>query len=95
MNYLKELDFTDEEITEMNNTLDNRVVESVSFFPEIIKKNYETLKGIGVKNYKEIFMTHTHMFLLNPDKFKAIFDKYDPTDLIRCLEKNGNVIEKL
>jgi ACR3 family arsenite efflux pump ArsB len=95
MNYLKELEFTDEEINTMNNNLDNNIIESVMFFPVIIKTNYEYLKNIGIKNYKQIFMEHTHMFLLNPDRFKAIFEKYDPSDLIRCLEKNGAVIEKL
>ena len=35
------------------------------------------------------------MFFKNPDKFKAIFAKYDPKDLVRCLEKNGAIIEKL
>ncbi len=95
MNYLKELDFTDEEISSMNNTLDSNTLESIMFFPEIIKINFNFLKDLGVKNYKQIFMEHTHMFLLNPDRFKAIFDKYDTSDLVRCLEKNGNVIEKL
>ena len=48
-----------------------------------------------IKNYKDIFVNHTHMFFKNPDKFKAIFAKYDPKDLVRCLEKNGAIIEKL
>jgi hypothetical protein len=35
------------------------------------------------------------MFLLNPDNFKSIFDKYDEADLVRCIEKNSAVVEKL
>ena len=35
------------------------------------------------------------MFLINPDKLRNIFSKYDKEDLIRCLEKNHKVIEKL
>ena len=46
-------------------------------------------------SYKEVFMGHTHMFFINPDRFRAIFEKYDHADLIRCLEKNAAVIEKL
>lgn len=95
MNYLKDLGLTEDEITIMNGTLDAGVIESTSFFPTIIEVNYNFLKEIGISNYKDIFMKHTHMFLLNPDRFKAIFDKYDHADLIRCLEKNGAVIEKL
>ena len=33
--------------------------------------------------------------LVNPDKLRNIFSKYDKEDLIRCLEKNHKVIEKL
>lgn len=95
MDYLKNIDFTDDEITIMNGTLDASVIESVSFFPVIVENNYNYLKSIGISNYKDIFMKHTHMFLLNPDRFKAIFEKYDHADLVRCLEKNGAVIEKL
>ena len=95
MNYLKSLGFTDDEITFKNGTLDQNIIESVKFFPEIIKINFNYLKDVGINNYKDIFMKHAHMFLLNPDRFKAIFEKYDHADLIRCLEKNGDVIEKL
>ena len=35
------------------------------------------------------------MFLINPEKLNDIFGKYDHDDLIRCLEKNHKVIEKL
>ena len=62
---------------------------------EELEKIGATFHVDGCKNYKEIFMGHAHMFTMNPDKFKAIFDKYDHSDLVRCLEKNGAVIEKL
>ena len=35
------------------------------------------------------------MFFMNPDKFRSIFVKYDRADLIRCIEKNDAVLEKL
>ena len=70
-------------------------LESLELFPNIIKENFNILKEVGISNYKEIFLNHTHMFLMDPNRFRAIFDKYDPTDLIRCLEKNGAIIEKL
>ena len=95
MDYLVNLDISENEINELNKTLDKSVVESISLFPAIVSKNYEILKDIGINNYKDIFLKHTHMFLQNPDKFQKIFDKYDHDDLIRCLEKNGNIIEKL
>ena len=95
MNYLEELGFTTEEIENLNKDLKKNKDELLKLFPEIVKANYEILKNVGISNYKEIFLKHSHMFLQNPNKFQAMFDKYDHADLIRCLEKNGAIIEKL
>lgn len=95
MDYLLDLELTKEDIDTLNSTLPKSVIEKLTMFPNIVRVDYQLLKNIGIKNYKEIFMSHAHMFTMNPDKFKAIFDKYDHSDLIRCLEKNGAVIEKL
>ncbi len=95
MDYLKNLDFSSDEINHLGGTLPRNVIEKLKLFPRVVKTNYQILKDTGIKNYKDIFVNHTHMFFKNPDKFKAIFAKYDPKDLIRCLEKNGAIIEKL
>lgn len=95
MDYLREIDFSLDEINHLKGTLARNIIEKLNLFPRIVLINYQTLKDVGIKNYKEIFINHTHMFFKNPDKFKAIFAKYDPDDLIRCLEKNGSIIEKL
>ncbi len=95
MDYLREIEFSLDEINHLKGTLARNVIEKLKLFPRIVLINYQTLKDVGIKNYKEIFVNHTHMFFKNPDKFKAIFAKYDPDDLIRCLEKNGAIIEKL
>ena len=95
MDYLENLGISQEEVGTLNSSLDKNVLEYVTMFPGIVSANYEILKDVGISNYKEIFLTHTHMFLQNPDRFQRIFDKYDHADLIRCLEKNGAVIEKL
>ncbi len=95
MEYLINLGFTEEEINNLKKDLKKNVLEQLELFPKIVEVNYDILKDIGIKNHKDIFIKHAHMFLQNPNKFKAIFDKYDHADLIRCLEKNGNIIEKL
>lgn len=95
MDYLSDLELTSSDINILNNTLGGEVLEKVKLFPEIVKKNYQHLKNVGVSNYKKIFMEYTHMFLINPDRLFNTFEKYDRADLIRCLEKNGAVIEKL
>ena len=95
MKYLADLGLDASNIEEIEATIDSSIKECVIFFPNIVKSNFNYLKALGINNYKEIFMKHTHMFIYNPDKFKAIFEKYDRADLVRCLEKNGAVIEKL
>ena len=94
MNYLYDLDLDDKDIEELKK-LSKNIVESLETFPLIIKTNFNILKDLGINNYKDIFLKHTHMFLQNPNRFQAIFDKYEHNDLVRCLEKNGAIIERL
>ncbi len=95
MNYLIDFDFNEGEINQLQNSLSPELAEMVTFFPRIIGANYNYLKNIGISNIKVVFTNHTKMFLINPDRFKAIFVKYDQADLVRCLENNAAVIEKL
>lgn len=95
MDYLKNLDFTADEITVIRGSVANNILEMLEMFPMIVTVNYNYLKNIGVSNHKDIFTKHAHMFLINPDRFSSIFEKYDHDDLVRCLEKNAAVIEKL
>ena len=95
MNYLLDLGFEESDIQTLNNTVKPGVIEQLKLSPKIVEVNYNILKDIGISNYKEVFMGHDHMFLQNPNKFQAIFDKYDHDDLVRCLEKNASIIEKL
>lgn len=67
----------------------------INLFPEVVLTNYNTLKGLRINNLNECFTKHPHRFIFNPDRFNAILDKYDTDDLIRCINKNCAVIDKL
>lgn len=95
MNYLLEYNLNKADLETLEATLEKNVKELVIIFPEIVKMNLKYIIDLGVNNSKEIFMGHAHMFMKNPDRFKNIFEKYDRQDLIRCLEKNASIIEKL
>lgn len=95
MGYLLDLGFEESDIQTLKESTKPEVVEQLELFPNIIKINYEALKNVGISNYAEVFLGHSHMFLQNPNRFQAIFDKYDHDDLVRCLEKNASIIEKL
>ncbi|MDD4706446.1 MAG: hypothetical protein PHS24_04485 [Bacilli bacterium] len=95
MDYLLDLGFNNDEIEKIKNSLESKVINMFLLFPKIVAVNYQILNELGIKNIKEVFSKHPKMFLMNPDRFKAIFIKYDQADLIRCIEKNADIIEKL
>jgi hypothetical protein len=64
-------------------------------FPEIVLANYNTLKKFNINNLNECITKYPHRFTFNPSKFALILDKYDPEDLVRCINKNAQVIDKL
>lgn len=67
----------------------------MNLFPEIVMSNYNALKALKINNLTECITKHPHRFIFNPDRFNAILDKYDTDDLIRCINKNAAVIDKL
>ena len=95
MDYLLDLGFTNLELDNLKETLNPEIKSMVIEFPKIVAVNYQYLNNLRISNLKEVFTNHTKMFLLNPDNFKSIFDKYDEADLVRCIEKNAAVVEKL
>lgn len=95
MEYLFDLDLTLEEINKIKSTYDSKDLEKLEFFSRLVTTNYNHLKSYGINNIKACFMNHLKMFFYNPDKFRSIFNKYDRTDLVRCIEKNDAVLEKL
>lgn len=64
-------------------------------FPEVILSNYNTLKEYKIDNITDCIVKHPHRFTFNPSKFASILDKYDVEDLVRCINKNSAVIDKL
>ena len=95
MEYLFDLGFTLEEINNLKSKSDKTDLDKLQFFSRLISNNYNHLKSYGISNIKVCFINHVKMFFINPDKFRNIFNKYDKNDLIRCIEKNDMVLEKL
>ncbi len=95
MEYLFDLGFSLEEINNLKSKYDQKNIEKLEFFSRLVSTNYNYLKSYGIKNIKVCFINHLKMFFINPDKFRSIFNKYDKNDLVRCIEKNDQVLEKL
>ena len=84
-----------DEVATLRTKLDDREYSVMCSFPEIVRTNYNTLKGLHVDDINKCFTEHPKRFMNNPDVFEAILDKYDPQDLVRCINKNAAVIDKL
>ena len=63
--------------------------------PDIVFENYREIKSFNVDNLEECISKYPHRFALTHSKFHEILDKYDTDDLIRCINKNAAVIDKL
>ena len=88
------LQLTDEQTKLLKKAAGRRYI-TINAFPELVKDNFETIKRLGVKDPIGIFINHPTRFTMNPTNFNEVLDKYDEEDLIRCLDKNGAVIDKL
>lgn len=95
MDYILDFNLTLEDLDILKNKLSEEDKSKFELFSRIVKENFGYLNSMNISNMKDVFVNHYNMFLMNPDKFKAIFVKYDQADLVRCIEKNHNVIEKL
>lgn len=95
MSYLKDLGFSEEEIKTLDKNIPDRLKIKLKDNNKLVTTNLSYLKELGVNNYKEVFNKFYDTFLLDASTFKAIFDKYEPEDLISKIEKNINIIEYL
>lgn len=94
LDLVKELNLSAEDERKLKAIAGNEEFKVMNLFPEIVIANYNTIKDLGV-DVNECFINHPHRFLYNTDRFNAILDKYDRDDLIRCINKNSAVIDKL
>ena len=92
---MNKLDLSMEEEGVLRSTVTDDEFKRMNMFPDIILANYETLKSLHIENLKDCITRHPRRFLLNPERFNAILDKYDTEDLIRCINKNSAVLDRL
>jgi len=86
-------DRKEKEILKKNATKDDYKLMNV--LPDIVKANYDELNKYHVNNAVECITKYPHKFTLTNSVFHQMLDKYDTDDLVRCINKNAAVIEKL
>ena len=89
------LELNMEETKTLESNLDAKEYNIFCTFPEIIRANYDTIRNLHVENPVKCITEHPKRFINNPDVFDDILDKYDTPDLVRCINKNPAVIDKL
>lgn len=95
MKFLLDYDFTQEEIEKFSANVPPVLLESIFNSYRLVSKNLDSLKEMGVHNYKEIFIKFYDMFLMDNSNFMNVFNKYDREDLVEKLEKNSDIVEFL
>jgi hypothetical protein len=95
MNVLSEFNFSPATTNILEVSMPDKIKLEMKEHKELVKNNISYLKEIGIENYEEVFVTFYDMFLLDASTFKAIFDKYEPDDLIAKVKKNHRIVEVL
>lgn len=89
------LGFTKEEEKRFKKNLNDEEFMIYNTFSDIVIKNFNTINSLNVDNARECLIEHPNRFIFNPSRFNSILDKYDKEDLIRCINKNIAVIDRL
>lgn len=95
MKFLLEYGFTEEEIDAFSANVPPLLLEKILNSYQLISKNIDSLKKIGVQSYKNIFIKFYDMFLMDNSNFVNIFNKYDLSDLVEKIDANYEIVEFL
>ena len=87
--------FDNDTIMYLNDNVPKVILEELEKEQKLVSKNISFLKNLGVSNIDNIFKNYYDMFLMDPELFSEIFNKYDKEDLIEKLKKNLTIIEHL
>ena len=87
--------FDNDTIMYLNDNVPKVILEELEKEQKLVSKNISFLKDLGVSNIDNIFKNYYDMFLMDPELFSEIFNKYDKEDLIEKLKKNLTIIEHL
>ena len=89
------LEMTDEEYQTLQSSVPEETFKKMNLLSSRVVENYKVLNGLGIDNIRECLTKYPAKLLLDPKEFKEILDKYDQDDLVRCINKNAKVFEKI
>ncbi len=89
------LDMTDEEYEEMKKNISEETLKKMNIFTDRVVKNYYVLNDLKIDNIREVLTKYPSKLLLDNKEFKETLDRYDLDDLVRCINKNAKVFDKI
>ena len=95
MKFLEKYDFSKEDIDELIDNTPQKVMNAIKKSQDLVEKNIEYLKGLGISTYVQIFVNFPDLFFMDHSNFKEMLDKYEKDSLVEKLNANFRLIEFL
>lgn len=89
------LNMTNEEYDTLKSNVSEETLKKMNVLSENVVENYSVLNNLGIDNAKECLTKYPTNLMLDVDDFKKLLDKYDQDDLVRCINKNAKVFDKI
>ena len=90
-----ELNMSDEEYNTLKSNVSEETLKKLNILSKNVVENYSVLDKLGIDNIRECLTKYPSKLMLNPNEFKDLLDKYDQDDLVRCINKNAKVFDKI
>ena len=89
------LNMTDEEYETLKSNVSEETLKKLNILSYNVVENYKVLDNLGINNIRECLTKYPSKLMLDTDEFKVVLDKYDQDDLVRCINKNPKVFDKI
>jgi 8-oxo-dGTP pyrophosphatase MutT (NUDIX family) len=89
------LNMTDKEYETLKSSVSEETLKKLNILSYNVVENYKVLDNIGINNIRECLTKYPSKLMLDTSEFKVILDKYDQDDLVRCINKNPKVLDKI
>ena len=91
----EKLNMTDEEYETLKSNVSEETLKKLNMLSENVVDNYSALNSLGIENIRECLTKYPSKLMLDTKEFKDLLDKYDQDDLVRCINKNAKVFDKI
>lgn len=89
------LNMTDEEFDTLRNSVSDETLTKLNLLSNNVVENFSVLNNLGIENARECLTKYPTNLMLDTKEFKDLLDKYDQDDLVRCINKNAKVFDKI